>query len=56
MFKLRGHGDLVQSCVEVFFCFGWRDVSDGLEQALLIEPVHPFESGEFNLLEWELSG
>ena len=32
MFKLRGHGDLVQSCVEVFFCFGWRDVSDGLEQ------------------------
>ena len=32
-------------------CFGLcgRDVADGAEQALIIEPVHPFESGVFDV-------
>ena len=34
-------------------CFGLcgRDVADGAEQALIIEPVHPFEGGVFDGLE-----
>ena len=51
LFKLRGPGDLVQSCVEVGLGLGGRDVADGLQQAPVIEPVHPIKSGEFNLFE-----
>ena len=33
--------------------FGFRrgDVADGLEQPAMVEPVHPFERGEFDGLE-----
>ena len=36
-------------------CFGLsgRDVTDGAEQALIIEPVHPFEGGVFDLSQLE---
>jgi hypothetical protein len=28
------------------FGLGWWDISDGLEQASIVEPVEPFESGD----------
>jgi hypothetical protein len=31
--------------------FGGRDVADGLEQPLVVEPVEPFEGGVFDGLE-----
>ena len=46
---LRGDLRLLKPGVEV--SFGGRYVSDGLEQAAVVEPVHSFESGEFDGLE-----
>lgn len=37
--------------VEARFCFGWRNVTDGFEQAFVVEPVNPFERGELDCLE-----
>ena len=31
--------------------FGWRDVSDGLQQSSMVEPVYPLPRGELNGLE-----
>ena len=47
-FKLRGHGDVVQHGVISFFCFGWRDTSDRLQESPVVEPVDPFERGIFD--------
>ena len=33
------------------FGFGRRNVSDRLQQSLVVEPVDPFERGEFDRLE-----
>ena len=33
---------------EVPLCFGWRDMSDGSEQAPIIEPVHPSQRLPFH--------
>ena len=48
---LRGHGFSFQSCVEVGLGLGRRDVSNRLERATRIEPVHPFQRGVFHGLE-----
>ena len=37
--------------VVVGFVFGWWDVSDGFEDALVVEPVDPFEGGVFDVVE-----
>ena len=37
MFKLCCHGDIVHSGVIVVLGFGWRDVSDKLEKAPVVE-------------------
>lgn len=47
-FKLCGHVWCVQHGVIVLLGFGRRDVSDGLEKPSMVEPVDPFEGGEFN--------
>jgi hypothetical protein len=44
-------GPSFQSGVEVGFGFGWRDVSDGLQQAAVVEPVDPFQRRVFDGLE-----
>jgi hypothetical protein len=44
--------------VVVGFVFGWWDVSDRLEDALVVEPVDPFQRGVFDVVEsvpWSLS-
>jgi len=33
------------------FRLGWRDVADWLEEAAVVEPVHPFEGGELDAFE-----
>ena len=34
-----------------FFSLGWGDVSDGLQQPPMVEPVYPFEGCQFNGLK-----
>ena len=48
---LRCHGFSFQSGVEVGLGFGWRDISDGLQQAAVAELVDPFQRGIFDGLE-----
>ena len=31
------------------FCFGWRNVADGLKEPAVVEPVGPFERGPFDV-------
>lgn len=51
MWILRGHRpDLKLGIVGGFHLGGW-DVADGLAQAPVVEPVHPFKGSEFNRLE-----
>jgi hypothetical protein len=33
------------------FELGWRDLSVGLEEAAVVEPVDPFEGGELEVVE-----
>jgi hypothetical protein len=35
-------------CKVPLFCFCWRDVSDGLKQAAVVEPLDPFERFPFD--------
>ena len=47
-FKLNSifrHGELL---VVVCLSFGGRDVADGFQQAMVVEPGHPFERCQFN--------
>ncbi len=48
MFESRRRGALIGLGIITRFSFGWRDISDRLEQALVVEPVDPFERGEFD--------
>ena len=50
-FKLCGHGWLVQHGIVALFSFGGRDISDGLQQSPVVEPVDPFQGGVFDGLE-----
>ena len=51
LWVFRGHGVVLQFGVVLRFCLGGWDVSDRLEQAAMVEPVHPFEGGELDGLE-----
>ncbi len=48
MIESRHHSELSGLCIEAGFCFGGRDVSDGLEQTAVVEPVDPFKGFPFN--------
>jgi hypothetical protein len=37
--------------VVVGFVFGWRDVSDRLEDPVVVEPVDPLQRGVFDVVE-----
>ena len=47
----RCHGEGLDLLIVARFGFGGRDVADGLEQAAVVEPIHPVEGGELNLLQ-----
>ena len=46
-FESRRHGALIGLGIVACFRLGGRDISDRFEQATIVEPVDPFESGEF---------
>jgi hypothetical protein len=49
-FESRRHGALIGLGIVTDFRFcGW-DISDRFEQATIVEPVDPYESGEFHRL------
>jgi hypothetical protein len=48
---LRRHGGDFHHCVVFGFCLGWRDTADGQQQAAVVEPVDPDQSGKLDLLE-----
>ena len=48
---LRGRGHVVQHGVAVRFGFGRRDIADGFEQPLVVEPVDPLQRGELDGLQ-----
>ena len=50
-FKLCHHSRLVQHGVVAFLGFGRRDVADGLQQPLIVEPAHPFQRRELDGFE-----
>jgi hypothetical protein len=50
-FELCGGGSFVQHRVVSLFGFSWRHVADGLEQALVVEPVDPFQCRVFDGFE-----
>lgn len=45
MFEAYRPGDILGSSIEARLDFGGRNVADGFEQASVIGPVHPFQSG-----------
>lgn len=49
-FISRGPIEPVALCIDVLFCLGWWDVSDGAKQASVIEPIDPAEYGYFQIL------
>ncbi len=42
----RRRGDVLRLGIATCFGLGGRNVADGLEQASVVEPVHPFQGGE----------
>ena len=51
MFESCSHIEVLAGGIVICFGLCGRDVADGVEQALIIEPVHPFEGGVFDGLE-----
>ena len=51
MFESRHHSGLINLGIVVRFCFGGWNVSDGFEQASVVEPVDPFEGGYLDRFE-----
>ena len=49
-FISRDHIEHVVLCIEVLFSLCWRDVSDGAQQAPVVEPIDPAEGGHFQIL------
>ena len=43
--------DCSEHGVVAFLGFGRRDVTDGLQEPPVVEPIDPFQSGEFDGLE-----
>ena len=50
MFESGCHGLTGDLGIVARLGFGGRDVADGLEEAPIVEPVHPFEGGELHRL------
>ena len=50
-FKLCSHGWFVQLGVMLDLGFGRTDVADKLQKPLMVEPVDPFQGGEYNRFE-----
>jgi hypothetical protein len=50
-FESRRHGWLFRHGVVAFLGFRRRDVTDGLQQAAIVEPVDPFQRRELDRLE-----
>jgi hypothetical protein len=44
----RNHRSRSAKCAVVCLSFGRRDIADGFKQAVVIEPGHPFERGQFD--------
>jgi hypothetical protein len=44
----RRHGGMVGLSIVACFGLGGWNVADGLEQAPVVEPVHPFQGGELD--------
>ena len=51
MVESRRYGDVLGLSIVARFGLGGRDIADGLEQAPVVEPVHPFQGGEFDGLQ-----
>ena len=49
-FESRRYGALVELRIVARFGLGGRNISNRFEQATIVEPVDPFESGEFDRL------
>ena len=50
MFESGCHGLTGDLGIVARLGFGGRDIADGLEEAPMVEPVHPFESRELHCL------
>ena len=50
MFESGCHGLTGDLGIVACLGFGGRDIADGLEEAPIVEPVDPFESGELHRL------
>ncbi len=48
MFESRHHSELIDLCIVSGLGLGWRDIADGLEKPSVIEPVDPFQGGDFH--------
>ncbi len=51
MFESRHHSEFFDLRIEMDLCFRGRDVADRLEQAVVVEPVDPFEGGKLDRFE-----
>ena len=51
MVESRRHGDVLGLGIVACFGLGGRNVADGFEEAPVVEPVDPFQSGELNSLQ-----
>src|SRR3546814_6742335 len=40
--------DVCSSDLVVCLSFCWRDIADGFEQTVIVEPGHPFQRGQFH--------
>jgi hypothetical protein len=47
-FELRRQCNLLQLGMVAFLGLGWRHIADRLEEATIVEPVDPLESGELD--------
>lgn len=45
-FELRRQCNLLQLGIVTFLGLGWRHIANRLEEATIVEPADPFESGE----------
>ena len=48
MFESCGHIEVLDGCIVVGFGLGGRDVPDGSEQAVIVEPVYPAQGRHFH--------
>jgi len=52
----RDHDECLQVCNECLLCLSWRDVSDRLKQAHVVEPVDPRQRFRlYSLIAWVIA-